>query len=141
MSYSKKHKGANPLTPLQSNYFAGQRAKAIESGKKSFVVNGKEFPVTGDSPALEKCKHGINPKTGKCFTLAQRKAYQESLEAGEKNNEDGPLVNTPTSETFGRKRTFEDKIIADKIAKGGKEGVEGLRMYEEQKKRLTPIKK
>jgi len=115
MSYSKKHKGANPLTPLQSNYFAGQRAKAIESGKKSFVVNGKEFPVTGD--------------------------YQEFLDAVEENNEDGPLVNPRTSETLGRKRTFEDKIIADKIAKGGKEGVEGLKMYEEQKKRLKPIKK
>lgn len=52
MSYSALHKASNPITPLQGNLFVAKLNEAKEKGAKSFVVNGKEYPVQGsNSPA------------------------------------------------------------------------------------------
>tara|TARA_R100000479_G_C6334276_1_gene182782 strand:+ start:27 stop:521 length:495 start_codon:yes stop_codon:yes gene_type:complete len=47
-------------TPLESNKFIGERKKAIDAGKDSFVVDGKTYKVTG-SPAT---MVGVDPMTG-----------------------------------------------------------------------------
>ena len=47
-------------TPLESNKFIGERKKAIDAGKDSFIVDGKTYKVTG-SPAT---MVGIDPMTG-----------------------------------------------------------------------------
>ena len=39
-------------TPLESNKFIGERKKAIDTGKDSFVVDGKTYKVTGSPTAM-----------------------------------------------------------------------------------------
>lgn len=52
-------------TPLESNKFIGERKKAIDAGKDSFVVNGETFKVTGSAAKMISTGiAGVDPMTG-----------------------------------------------------------------------------
>lgn len=128
MSYSALHKANNPITPLQGNLFVAKLNEAKEKGAKSFVVNGKEYPVQGSNSPAE--FNGISGKTAKAIAdkVEQVKRYRSHVEARDKGyNDEETGERIPASPE--RTVSFDRFAISEEIARGGKSGSKAVKHY------------
>ena len=129
--FSSPFMAKNPMSPLKGNAFIKAKMDAEQSGKESFVVDGKTYPVKG-SPA-----QNIDPKLAKKMAdkvqqVGRYRDYVEKKEKGYMDEEDGFIKGDPSKTV-----SFDRFHISEEIAKGGKTGSKAVKHYYDNKDKYS----